>query len=115
MELTMNGIIETLGLIVNYAAREKTPFTASLDSTTILRISQNTIDAGTTGNTSITGTFIDEGIISTGGISGGVDSYHLFSRLGPKEFMYIPLAGSPKLYADAENTIAEVEYLTLEN
>lgn len=115
MELTMNGIIETLGLIVNYAAREKTPFTASLDSTTVLRISQNTIDAGTTGNTSITGTFIDEGIISTGGISGGVDSYHLFSRLGPKEFMYIPLAGSPKLYADAENTIAEVEYLTLES
>lgn len=114
MEATMINIIETLSLIKNNASREKTPFTASLDSATVLRIEQNTIDGGTSGNTAITGTFIDEGIISTTSLSGGVDSYHLFSRLGPKEFMYLPMAGSPRLYADAEGSVSEIEYLTLE-
>jgi hypothetical protein len=114
MELTMNNIITTLGLIKNNASRETTPFTASLDSTTVLRIEQNAVDGGTSGNTAITGTLISEGIISTTGITGGIDSYHLFARLGPKEFLYVPMAGSPKLYADSEDSTSEVEYLTLE-
>lgn len=114
MEETMIGIQETIEIIDNIAGRETKPFTASLDSNLVLRIKQNNIDAGTSNNTSIGGTFLAEGMITGADFVGGIDSYHLISRLGPKEFCFFALAGSPKLYADAEDSIVEVEYLTLE-
>ena len=114
MQDTIINLQKTFKLVDNKANREVEPFTISLDSTLIMRVKTKDIDGGTLSNQSIAGTLIAEGIISTTGIVGGVDTYHLFARLAPKEFVFMPLVGTPKLYADAEDALSEVEYLTLE-
>ena len=114
MEETLANIIETIDLIDNKAGREKKPFVASSDSNLKLKIQAADRVQGTLNNTAIGGTFKDESIITKSDIQGGVDKYHLIARLEPGEFMFIPLAGNPRLYADAEDAVTEIEYLTLE-
>ena len=113
-EETAANIIETLELINNIDGREKKPFVGSLDSNLILSIKATTEDGGSSNNVAISGTLEGEGMITAADLTGGIDKYHQIARLEPGEFMFIPLAGNPKLYADAEDAVVEVEYLTLE-
>lgn len=116
MEETLENLSVTLKALDNKAARETEPFVLEIDEDEkIGKIKHTKIDAGTPGNTSITGTFIDVSGITGTAFTGGTDAYHLLARLGPGEHLYMPTAGSPLFYADAETTPSELEYLILES
>jgi len=116
MEETLENISDTLELLNNKAGRETRPFVLEITSDEqIGKIRQTKVDAGTAGNTSITGTFIDVTQVTGNAFTGGADTYHLLARLGPKEHLYMPISGSPVIYADAETSQSEIEYLILES
>ena len=46
--------------------------------------------------------------------TGGIDVYHHIMRLDPADHCFVPLAGNPRLYCDADGGSADLEYLTLE-
>jgi hypothetical protein len=113
-----DNISTTLNKLVNYASKEKKPFQLTLDSTGLIAtIIQTDIDGGSLGNTTIGGTAIathTSYILTKTDISGGIDAYHLIASLGPKEHMFLPMAGSPALYCDSSGDEIKFEYLTLE-
>jgi len=116
MEQTLENIARTLDLLDNKADREKRPFVMTITSDEkVGKVKQTKTDSGTAGNTAITGTFIDVTQVTGTAITGGLDTYHLISRLGPKEHMYLPIAGSPIIYVDTEDAQCELEYLILES
>jgi hypothetical protein len=116
MEETLENISRTLELLDNKAARETRPFVLEIDADEkVGKIKQTKPDGGVLGNTTITGTFIDVTQITGTSFSGGSDTYHLISKLGPGEHLYMPSAGTPVFYADCETAQCEVEYLILES
>jgi len=115
-DVFMNNLIETISLVDNKSGREKRPFEATVAVDDLsLSIRSTDLDTGVEGNTVISQNYTGGTLtVTDADFTGGVDRYHLIARLGPGEHIYMPFAGFPKLYLDAETSVCEVEFLTIE-